>query len=32
LAVEGRYNEQDLRAVLDNLRGTRAEFVAFFQG
>jgi hypothetical protein len=32
LALEGRYNEQDLRAVLDNLRGTRAEFVAFFQG
>lgn len=32
LALEGRYNEQDLRAALDDLRGSRAEFVAFFQG
>lgn len=31
MAVEGRYNEQDVRAVLDALRSARAEFVAFFQ-
>lgn len=32
LAVEGRYNEQMLRAALDDLRRSRAGFVAFFQG
>jgi hypothetical protein len=31
MAVEGRYNAQDLRAVLADLRRSRAEFVAFFQ-
>ena len=32
MAVEGRYNEQDLGAVLADLRHSRAEFAAFFQG
>ena len=32
LAVEGRYNAQDLRAALADLRRSRTEFVAFFQG
>ena len=32
LAVEGRYNEQELRVVLDDLRRSRTEFVTFFQG
>lgn len=31
LAVEGRYNEQTLRTVLDDLHRSRAEFVTFFQ-
>lgn len=31
MAIEGRYNEQDLRTVLAELRRSRAEFIAFFQ-
>ncbi|HHY58115.1 MAG TPA: DinB family protein [Chloroflexi bacterium] len=31
MAVEGRYNAQSLPLVLDELRCSRAEFVAFFQ-
>ncbi|MFM7582540.1 MAG: DinB family protein [Caldilinea sp.] len=30
MVVDGRYNEQDLSAVLADLRSSRAEFVAFF--
>lgn len=32
LAMEGRYNEQRLHTALDDLRRSRSEFVAFFQG
>ena len=32
LAVERRYNEQDMATVLADLRASRAAFIAFFEG
>jgi len=32
LAVERRYNEQDLAVVLADLQASRTEFIAFFEG